>query len=41
MSLCGIDYIEIGFKSIENETFKGPCAYSTEEFISKANSKIP
>ena len=39
MSLCGIDYIEIGFKSIENETFKGPCAYSTEEFIS--NLEIP
>lgn len=29
----GVDYVELGFRSLHNEGFKGGCAYTTDEFI--------
>ena len=39
MSDIKIDYVEIGFRSLEKNEFKGPCAYTTDEFINTL--KIP
>lgn len=33
MDSLGIDYIEIGFRSLENKDFKGPYAFSKDEFL--------
>jgi 4-hydroxy 2-oxovalerate aldolase len=30
MALISIDYVEIGFRSLDDKFYKGPCAYSTE-----------
>ena len=39
MSSSGVEYVEIGFRSFESETFRGACAYTHEDFIN--NIKIP
>lgn len=39
LSELGIDYIEIGFRFIDNNGFKGPYAFSRDDFIS--NLKLP
>ena len=39
MAEINIDYVEIGFRSLDNKELKGPCAYSTDEFIN--SFKIP
>ncbi|HEY6874644.1 MAG TPA: aldolase catalytic domain-containing protein [Geobacteraceae bacterium] len=33
MTAVGADYVELGFRSLENQGFKGPFAYSTDRFI--------
>ena len=33
MSALAVDYVELGFRSLENHGFKGPCAYTTDRFI--------
>jgi 4-hydroxy 2-oxovalerate aldolase len=30
----GVDYIEIGFRAFTNTIHKGPCAYSSDYFLS-------
>ena len=32
-SLCKVDIVEIGFRSLRNSGFRGACAFSTDEFI--------
>ena len=34
MSAVGIRFVELGFRSKENEPFKGPLAYTTEDYLS-------
>ena len=33
MKNCSVDYIELGFRTLKNVEFKGPCAYTKDEFI--------
>ena len=33
MAALQVDYVEIGFRSLENEGFKGGCAYSTDSYL--------
>lgn len=33
----GIEYAEIGFRSFDQQTFRGPCAYSKDSFLQKLN----
>jgi 4-hydroxy 2-oxovalerate aldolase len=33
MDSIKVDYVEIGFRFIKNDTFKGGCAYSTDTFV--------
>lgn len=33
MKAISVDYVEIGFRSLKNNSFKGPCFFSTEEFL--------
>ena len=33
MAALQVDFVEIGFRSLKNEGFKGGCAYSTDTFI--------
>jgi 4-hydroxy 2-oxovalerate aldolase len=35
MASLDVDYVEIGFRSLKNEGFKGGCAYCTEAFINE------
>ena len=37
MSVSCVDLVEIGLRSIKNEGFKGPCAYTTDDFIESLN----
>ena len=37
--LSGIEYVEIGFRSFEQGSYKGPCAYTKDSFL--AQLKIP
>ncbi|WP_036257052.1 aldolase catalytic domain-containing protein [Spongiibacter marinus] len=37
MAALNVDYVEIGFRSLNNNGFKGGCAYSTDKFISNLN----
>ena len=39
MSDIKVDYVEIGFRSLERKEFRGPCAYTTDQFLN--NLKIP
>jgi 4-hydroxy 2-oxovalerate aldolase len=33
MDAVGIDYVELGFRSLDDRGFKGACAYTTDNFI--------
>lgn len=33
MAEAGVDFVELGLRSLENRGFKGACAYTTDEFI--------
>ena len=39
MAEIKVDYVEIGFRSLEKKEFRGACAYSTDEFLKTL--KIP
>ncbi len=38
-AIAGVDFVELGFRFFDKSTFKGPCAYTTDEFL--GNLKIP
>ena len=44
MSSSGVEFVEIGFRSFEKNTYKGPCAYTQDNFINSlsipANLKV-
>tara|TARA_Y200000002_G_scaffold131739_1_gene108548 strand:- start:31044 stop:32654 length:1611 start_codon:yes stop_codon:yes gene_type:complete len=40
MDSLQIDFVEIGFRSLKNETFKGGVAYSTDSFLNSINIPI-
>ena len=44
MKKCSVDYIELGFRTLKNVGFKGPCAYTKNNFINSvvkfSNPKI-
>lgn len=33
MKAISVDYVELGLRSLNNSGFKGPCAYTTDDFI--------
>lgn len=33
MQAAGVDIVELGLRSLKNEGFQGPCAFTTDEFI--------
>jgi len=33
MSAAGVEYVELGFRSFENKTYRGACAYTKDDFI--------
>ncbi|WP_410474902.1 aldolase catalytic domain-containing protein [Guyparkeria sp. TX1] len=33
MQAAGVDVVELGFRSLKNNGFKGPCAFTTDHFI--------
>lgn len=33
MAALGVHYVELGLRSLRNEGFRGPCAFTTEEFV--------
>ncbi len=37
MSRSGLEFVEIGFRSFEKNTYKGVCAYSKDEFLKELN----
>ena len=37
LSLCKVDVVEIGFRSLQKKGFKGACAFSTDEFLNSLN----
>ena len=37
MKAAGVDYVELGFRFLQNNGFKGPCAYTTDDFIRTLN----
>ncbi len=37
VSLAGVDYVELGFRSLYKTSFKGACAYTKDEFIESLN----
>ena len=37
MSSAGVDVVELGFRSLDNIGFKGPCAFTTDEYINYLN----
>ena len=39
MPMAGVDYVELGFRSLYKSTFKGACAYTKDEFLESL--KIP
>ena len=39
MQSVGVDVVELGFRSLNNQGFKGPCAFASDDFIK--NLKIP
>ena len=44
MKKCSVDYKELGFRTLKNVGFKGPCAYTKNNFINSvvkfSNPKI-
>lgn len=39
MQASGVDVVELGFRTLRNEGFQGPCAFATDDFI--RSLKIP
>lgn len=37
MQALSIDFVEIGFRSLKNDRFKGGCAFSTDNFLKQLN----
>lgn len=37
MAKSGIEFVEIGFRSFEKNTYRGVCAYSKDEFLNEIN----
>ena len=37
MSAISVDYVELGFRSLETNSFKGGCAFTTDNFIQQFN----
>ncbi|MEI2418919.1 aldolase, partial [Arthrospira platensis SPKY2] len=33
MEAAGVDIVELGFRSLKNQGFKGACAYTTDDFL--------
>ena len=33
MSLVGVDYVEVGFRSFQSKDFKGPTWYTTDSYL--------
>ncbi len=33
MQASGMDVVELGFRTLKNEGFQGPCAFTTDDFI--------
>src|SRR5690554_7775597 len=33
MQAAHVDVVELGFRSLKNQGFQGPCAFTTDEFI--------
>ncbi|MDT9195887.1 MAG: aldolase, partial [Limnospira sp. PMC 1245.20] len=33
MKAAGVDIVELGFRSLKNQGFKGACAYTTDDFL--------
>lgn len=33
MAALGVHYVELGLRSLRNDGFRGPCAFTTEEFV--------
>ncbi|WP_232478222.1 aldolase catalytic domain-containing protein [Pseudomonas alkylphenolica] len=33
MAALGVHYVELGLRSLQNEGFQGPCAFTTEDFV--------
>lgn len=33
MAAAGVDVVEMGLRTLQNQGFKGPCAYTTDEFL--------
>lgn len=33
MQAAGVDVVELGFRTLENQGFQGPCAFTTDDFI--------
>jgi 4-hydroxy 2-oxovalerate aldolase len=33
MAAVGVHYVELGLRSLRNEGFRGPCAFTTDEFV--------
>ena len=33
MQAAGVDVVELGFRTLKNQGFQGPCAFTTDEFI--------
>lgn len=37
MQAAGVDVVELGFRTLKNQGFQGPCAFTTDDFISSLN----
>ncbi|EEZ3328863.1 hypothetical protein D1O90_005038, partial [Escherichia coli] len=35
MAALGVHYVELGLRSLRNEGFRGPCAFTTEDFVNQ------
>ena len=33
MSSCGVDVVELGFRTLSNNSYKGPLAYTTDKYL--------
>ncbi|MFA5294500.1 MAG: aldolase catalytic domain-containing protein [Methanoregulaceae archaeon] len=40
MDNVGVDYVELGFRSLKTDGFKGACAYTTDRFIKTLNVPV-
>ena len=39
MSICEVDILELGFRSLINNKYKGPLAFTTDNFLEKIECK--